>query len=279
MKNTKAILTVLLIGAYAVFIYLYQSRTLASFGVDWRETYYPAVTLLLQGENPYQVPTLYNPVWSLLPLIPFAMAGEGVGEAALFFTAFGVYAWAARRLGGGPAGIIFFMASPLIFYNLMLGNIDWLVVLGFVIPPPIGLFLLVLKPQIGFAPALFWAWQIYRRDGVAGVVRAFAPVGISMLVAVAVFGNWVSGRDDNLLNVEWNMSVFPYLIPVGLFLIYKSRDKINQAVSASPLFSPYLSLGTWSIAQLGVVTNPTLTLAITAGLWVLYFAMGAVFTQ
>lgn len=273
--KAKNISMVLLIGAYAFFICLYQSQTLASFGVDWRETYYPAVTALLRGENPYQVRTLYNPAWSLLPLIPFALMGEGAGQTAMFFTAFGVYAWTARRLGGGISSIIFLMTSPLIFYNLMLGNIDWLVMLGFVIPPPIGLFLLVIKPQIGFAPALFLAWQIYKRDGVAGVFRSFSPVFISLLLTFLLFGNWASGRDENLLQVDWNMSMFPYSIPVGLFLLYKAKNKINPAVTASPLLSPYLSLGTWSIAQIGLVTNPSLTLAITAGLWFLYFVMSA----
>lgn len=256
---------------YPIFVYGYQSTNLASFLVDWYETYYPATLVLLQGGNPYQVPTLYNPVWSLYPLIPFALLGEVAGGVAMFFTAFSVYVWAAFKLGGTRNSVLFFILSPLVFYNLMLGNIDWLVVLGYFIPPPFGLFFLSLKPQIGLLPALYWAWAIYKRGGLADVVKSYAPVIICLLLSFVIYGNWISGRDARLIGVDWNLSVFPYGIPAGLYLVYLAiRGKINRAVSASPFFSPYLSAGSWSIAQLGAVDNPRVSFFITATLWLLF---------
>jgi hypothetical protein len=270
--TTRRILLPIGLAAYALVLYFHQINTLSAFGVDWQETYYPALSLLLQGRNPYEVTTLHNPVWGLIPLIPFALLGERLGESALFFTAFTAYAVIAKRLGASPVALILFMLSPLVYYNLMLGNIDWLVVIGFVLPPWAGLFLVVLKPQIGVAIALYWAWKEWKRGGLVQIVRTFLPVTVCLILSFGIFGNWLTGKSDNLLSASWNSSLFPYSIPFGLLALWLAARELNtnRAVSASPFFSPYLSFGSWSIAQLGVVDNPRLTFAVTAGLWLLY---------
>jgi len=255
---------------YAIFLYGYESSTLLYFGIDWQETYYPAVSLLLQGQNPYSVTTFHNPIWALLPLIPFALIGEKAGEIFLFFTAFLAYAYVARKLGATPAGLLLYMASPLIAYNLMLGNIDWLVALGFIIPAPAGLFFVLLKPQIGIAVVIYWLWTSYKCGGVKDVLKTFLPATILISLSFLFFGNWITGKSDNLLFANWNLSFFPYSVPIGLALLYLAQKNKNYAISASPFFSPYMSFGSWSIAQLGFVENNLLSFAITTGLWLMY---------
>ena len=256
---------------YAIFLYLTESSTLLYFGIDWQETYYPAVTLLLHGQNPYAVTTFHNPIWALLPLIPFALIGEKAGEIFLFFTAFLAYAYVARKLGGTPVTVLLFMLSPLIAYNLMLGNIDWLVALGFILPPAAGLFFVLLKPQIGAAVVIYWLWTSYKSGGVKNVIKTFLPATLFIVLSFLFFGNWITGKSDNLLFAIWNLSFFPYSVPIGLVLLYMARKNKNYAISASPFFSPYMSFGSWSIAQLGLVENNLLTFAITIGLWLMYF--------
>lgn len=261
------------LALYAIVLCQSEIRTLLNFGVDWRETYYPAVALLLHGQNPYSVTTLHNPIWALIPLVPFALAGEKAGAIFMFFAAFGAYAYVARKLGATPVALFLFMLSPLIVYNLMLGNIDWLVVLGFIMPPSVGLFFVLLKPQIGIAVAIYWLWTSYKSGGVKNVGKTFLPVTLFIILSFFLFGNWMVGKSDNLLSATWNLSLFPYSVPIGLILLFMAWKNKNYAVSASPFFSPYMSLGSWSIAQLGLVDNNLLTFAVTVGLWVMYIAV------
>lgn len=267
MKNK---LIIGLLALFAIVLFLYEKNSLEYFGLDWRETYYPATMLLLRGQNPYLVTTLYNPVWGLFPLIPLVLIGEKWGELVMFFIAFGIYVYVARILGASPIALFLYMGSPLIVYNLMLGNIDWLVILGFVMPPSIGLFFALLKPHIGIAVVFYWLWTSYKSGGIKNVVKTFSPVTIAIVMSFFFFGNWLADRNDNLLSAPWNINMFPYAIPVGLVLLYLARKKFARAVSASPFFSPYMSFGSWSIAQLGIVDNNLLTFAITIGLWIFY---------
>ena len=271
MKNS---IVVSLLVLYAIVLCLYEEHTFVNFGVDWRETYYPATTLLLHGQNPYLVRTLHNPIWGLFPLIPFVLTGEKWGEIVMFFVAFGMYAYVARVLGASPIALILYMSSPLIAYNLMLGNIDWLVVFGFIMPPSLGLFFVLLKPQIGIAVAIYWLWTSYKSGGIKNVGKTFSPVIMSIAISFFLFGNWLVGKSDNLMFASWNLSMFPYSIPIGLALLYIAHKKYACAVSASPFFSPYMSFGSWSIVQLGLVDNDLLTFAITFGLWALYILLG-----
>ncbi|MCC6500382.1 MAG: hypothetical protein IT313_08975 [Anaerolineales bacterium] len=265
-----------LLIVYAIVLCQYLEHDFINFGIDWRETYYPALTLLLKGQSPYSITTLHNPIWALFPLIPFALLGEQAGKIFMFFAAFGTYAYAAQKLDATPTAILLYMTSPLMVYNLMLSNIDWLVVLGFIMPPAAGLFFVLLKPQIGIAVAMYWLWTSYKSGGIKNVGRIFLPVTIFTVMSFLLFGNWITGKSDNLLSASWNLSFFPYSVPIGLVLLYRARKNKKYAISASPFFSPYMSFGSWSIAQLGLVGNNLLTFAITSGLWIMYIILSLI---
>ncbi|MFN8384954.1 MAG: hypothetical protein U0X92_00855 [Anaerolineales bacterium] len=52
-----------------------------------------------------------------------------------------------------------------------------------------------------------------------------------------------------------------------------AQKNYSLAISASPFFSPYMSFGSWSIAQLGITNNNLLNFAITSTLWIFYFLL------
>ena len=66
------------------------------------------------------------------------------------------------------AGIIFryFFVYGFTVNNLMLGNVDWLVILGFTMNPVGYHFLFELKPQIGIGIVLYWLWTSYKIGGI-----------------------------------------------------------------------------------------------------------------
>lgn len=78
------------------------------------------------------------------------------------------------------------------------------------------------------------------------------------------------------MTASWNLNLFPYSIPIGLILLYMAQKNYSLAISASPFFSPYMSFGSWSIAQLGLVGNNLLTFAITSGLWIMYIILSLI---
>jgi hypothetical protein len=238
MEKTMLKYKSLLLIAYSVILYWLLSTHLENFNVDWRLTFYPATRLLLSGQNPYLVTTLHNPAWALIPLIPMALFGEKMGGAILFFVSVSVYALVARRFGK----FWLFLLSPIVIYALVFGNIDWLVLLGLLFPPSIGMFFVVMKPQMGIGIVLWWAWKAWKEKS---LVKTFTPIVVALLATFMVYGNWLSGRTDDVINASWNMSIFPYSIPIGLYLIYKKKF-----ISCSPFLSPYLMLGSWSVVLL-----------------------------
>ena len=153
---------------------------------DWNTTFRPATLELLAGRTPYRIRGFYNAPWLLIPLVPLAALPPQLSRAVLFVVTLVVYGYVAVRLGARPAALVAFLLSYPMFRCVAYGQIDWLVSLGFILPPQIGLFFALAKPQIGLAPAVFWLTEAWRTGGIWEVVRVFGPVllgfGLSYLV-------------------------------------------------------------------------------------------------
>ncbi|HEX8992800.1 MAG TPA: hypothetical protein VF784_14065 [Anaerolineales bacterium] len=258
-------------------MYWFQSTHLIHFNVDWNIAFYPATRLLLQGQNPYSVGRLHIPIWGLIPLIPFAVLGHDLGGLLLFFFNLFTYAYVGYRFKGKPVALISLLLSPLVFYNLFLGNIDSLVLWGLLLPPPIGLFLIAIKPQIGIGVAVYLAYALWREGGWRKLLPAFAPVTVALVISFLVLGNWVANTSEDVMTSYWNFSFFPWSVPIGLFLLIVAivRRKIAVSLSASPFFAPYISVGSWFVAFMGLLENNLAMVGAVFGLWLLYAAYAA----
>ena len=163
-------------------------------GIDWKETFYPASRAVLQGKSPYIVPTFRNVPWTILPLLPFALLPEDIGGMILTLLSLIVYAWTAYCLKASRVGLIAFLLSPPVVYGMRMLNVDVFALLGFVLPAPVGLFFVVIKPQMGIAMILFWFVEAWREGGTNSVLRTFAPVTAALGLSFILFGNWPAGR-------------------------------------------------------------------------------------
>lgn len=143
------------------------------YGFDWQFTFYHAARMLLAGHNPYLVATFNNPPWALLPLIPFALFPELIGTTLYFVFNVLAYAFVAHKLEARPLVFVAFMLSTPVLYGLYRLNIDALVLVGFVLPAPIGLFFVLMKPQMGFAMAIYWLVQAWQTGGIKKVSLNF----------------------------------------------------------------------------------------------------------
>jgi hypothetical protein len=257
------LVTTLFLLARAVYVYL-------PGGMDWIFYFRPAALELLHGRSPYTVHGFYYPFWILLPLMPIALLPAGIGVAALYVLGLLAYAYVAYKLGAQPVTLVFLLLSFPVMSGLYNGQIEWLAVLGLVLPKSLGLFLLLSKPQTGLGIALFWFVEILREAGWSEALRKFVPVGLGFALSFLLFGLWplqALGR----ISAGMNASLWPHSIPFGLILLIVAfnKRKLGLSMMASPLLSPYFTFHTWSVVLLGLLPSQVLVVLAAVGTWIL----------
>ncbi len=147
-------------AALLIILYFGADSLWPAVGIDWRETYYPAARAVLEGANPYlAAPTFCNLPWTLIPMLPLAIFSERVSGALYFILTLALYAWVAVRLRASRTALIAFMLSSPVIYGMRMLNVDALALVGFILPPQIGLFFVLIKPQMGIAMIPFWIFE------------------------------------------------------------------------------------------------------------------------
>lgn len=269
MSKHRNLFVVLLIATLFIGLFAAVNQVWHIIGIDWRETFYPASRALLEGESPYSIPTFRNVPWTAVLLLPFTVFSEQVGGVLFFIASAGIYAWTAYRLQASRIALIVFLLSPPVVYGLRMLNVDIFVLLGFALPAPIGLFFVLIKPQMGSVMALFWLVEAWRQGGVKQAVKTFAPVTIVLLLSFFIFGNWLQGRQVDLLDSFWNASLWPWAIPIGVVLTALSlRDlRADLAMSASPFLSPYLAYHSWASVLVGLLRRDFELVLAVAAMW------------
>jgi hypothetical protein len=254
------------------------SRLVDWFGRDWIRYFWPATRALLAGQSPYSVEGFYNPPWALLPLIPFTVLPAEISAAVLATISLLCFAFAAHKMGASPIVLALFVFSPHVLKTSLNGNNDALVALGLVLPPQIGLFLVLLKPQIGWPVALFWLWQAWKAGRLREVGRVFAPVGAAFIASFLLYGFWPL-HTLGTIGRDWNISSFPFLIPFGLAILYHAlkTESVNLALLSAPTLTPYFSFISLPVPLLGLLSHRTEAIAAILGLWLVQIITGSPF--
>jgi hypothetical protein len=268
-KRERVVLT--LLGLLAVALMIAAAPYLPS-GIDWRSTYRPAAQAVLSGKSPFSVDIYFPAPWALIPLLPLALLPLEVGRTTLLLASIVAFAFVAHRMGARPISLVAFLLSPPVLHCLLNGNIECLALLGLALPPQIGLFLVLIKPQIGLAVAVSWAVEAWRDGGAARLARVFWPVTLVTLVSVALFGPWpLRFLEVPGLVSAHNASLWPASIPVGMALLVASirTREVRFALAASPCLSPVVLLHGWSGALLAIAVSTSELVAAVVGMWVL----------
>jgi hypothetical protein len=268
--KTHRVLTIALIVIVFVLLTLLLANRLPP-GIDWNYYFQPAALKLLMFQSPYDIWGYPSPPWALLPMLPFAILPQALSRAAWFVLSLAMFAWGIYRLGAKPIALAAFVGSPLVMHSLLNANIDWMVIFGFTLPPQIGLFFISVKPQMGSVVALFWLAEAWRKGRMREVVRVFAPFTIVLLLSFVLFGfyplEWVTVEVDQW----WNASLWPMSIPIGLTLAVAAiyRRRIQFAMAASPLLSPYVLFHAYSGALSALAPYTVEMVTAVIGLWIL----------
>lgn len=208
-------------------------------GSDWDVYFRPAAQALIRGESPYMVDGFYNPFWTLLPMIPFAILPAPIGRVGFFLLSFLALGYLLYKLEVKPLGLFFFMTCFPVVACLQYGEIDWLPMLALVTPAPASILLAMTKPQIGIGMGVYWLVTSYNAGGAWLVVKNFYPAIILLMLSFLFYGNWLASTHQTL-RLPWNLSIFPYLIPLGVYLLW-TRKKQN-VLMAGLCLTPYLTV-------------------------------------
>jgi len=267
-RNSRWIL--ILLGIGFLFLLALVVGAVVPEQIDWVRTYRPATRELIALRSPYSVQSFYNPPWILIPMIPMALLPDSLGNGVLFVVSFCVIIYSAIRMGAKPVSLLAFMLSFPVIFLLLFGQIDWLVLLGFTLPPPIGLIFILSKPQIGIPYAVFIFVESWRSGGVKQVICNFSPLTIMLMVSFVLFGYWVRPLEPHILTAIYNLSLWPTGIVIGLVFLVKAIHKRNKGLSivAGPFLSPYVGVHSWTVSILAILSQKWETIAVAIGSWI-----------
>jgi hypothetical protein len=246
-KEFEIAIIILLILLILCFEYLYLP-----IGFDWEHSFRPATLEFMTGHSPYTVPTFFMPPWLLIPLIPLVLLPVRISNLIIVDIGLLCYLFILYRLKIRPVLAMIFLLFPTTLLVLQSNNIDWLIILGFIFPPQIGLFLVLMKPQAGIAMAIYWLIVSPNK------VKTFLPVTLAYLISFALYGFWIlkAARmaDKTGYHGAVDISFFPYLVPVGLALLITSirKHKDGFAYIASPFLMPYVGANSYTVVILGI---------------------------
>jgi hypothetical protein len=241
---------------------------------DWDKWFRPATLLFLQGRNPYDLAEFHNAPWTLFILIPFALLPRALGQIAWFLAGLLVFTYIAYKLNARWFSTVLFLTSYPVFVSLMVGGLDWLPMLAFVTPPPISLMFAAMKPQVGIGIALYWLWVAWKSNGWKEVLRWSLPTLLLLFASFIFYGFWpltFLGKESNPVNI----SLFPYLLPVAIYL--QSKGVKKAAIASGPLFSPYLNVLSLATPLAAVLDRPKVLLFLWILLWLYAFARVLIF--
>ena len=251
---------------------------------DWYATFDPAARGVYAGHWPYENPGYRYPPWAILPLLPMVLLPPQFAHGLMIVVSALILIYIAWRLHAPPLAVAAFLTSPTAVGILLINNLDPFVMLGVLLPPISGLFILVIKPQVGIGVILYHLFQTWKNERFWGVVRTFAPMTIAYFVFVLLFPMWVTRMLENPSS-GWNRSLFPYAIPLGILLIWLAIRRKNPylALASSAFFTPYMTLYSYTAVQIGlmhpdvekIIRRDVLQITITIFLWAitLYFKL------
>jgi hypothetical protein len=215
--------------------------------VDWW-AFRDGVFCLLNGNCE---PAIFNPSWALFPLIPFAFYPPLWTSIAAFLVLALVW-WTLglhRRLW--LASVFLLYLNPFAIQMLVNGNVEFVALLGFVMPFPFNVILWAVKPQMTIGLITLELWQSRARIG--ALVGLVALGGISLLP-----WNWLAAMLSYtryaLQPGAVNTSLFPIGVAFGLVALVLTLKYQSKAAGmfVGVFLSPAVTQQCWIMAIFGL---------------------------
>ncbi len=228
--------------------------------------FYYAGRAMSSGASPYSITGFFSPLHLLLyaaPLstLPYALAYR----LNAFISALTLLLIFYRLAHGRLSFLLLMCAAPWLIFVTWYGQVEWLVMLGLFVNPIAGVFLLMLKPQIGWLAALLLLARMPRRQA------ALCLAGLALIFSASFIAGM---RWGYALNGGWNTAAFPLTAIIALpIVLYAIRyHRLDMALSVAPALAPYVGPQSW-IVLIAWLSRYRWALIIFAVLsWALLFA-------
>ena len=261
----------LALGIVAPLVIFAFSLVLPPAG-DFLDAFWPAAHAPL---DPYRVPGYLNPPWIALLLYPLTFLPERLAQAVIAFLNLAVTLLLVVRCGGNRWSVLLALTSAPFLSLLVNGNMDWLPMAAFLLPAEAGLAVALSKPQVGMLAGLLWFKRAKRK------LLFLLPATGLLLLSFVVWGWWVpqmfaqTGPGGRAVG-PWNVSPFPWMIPVGLALLYfawKREDEL-LAVAATLCLVPYFAIySLTAFFAMFAARSPRHAVIAWVVLWIFFFVL------
>ena len=226
---------------FVVLVAIFYASSGAQY--DWRAVYAAAHDI-----HHYEEHKFYGLPQSLL-LVPHAYVfslefSDAINLAIIAMLPYFV----VRKLEMGWKPLFLIYTFPLYWHLLSVGNIDWIPLLAWLSPPGLAVMFALAKPQVFGAMSLILlkkhGWQVLIPFVILNIITLIIwdtkPIEVLL--------------DFNQRDPQWNIAsvLFPFLVPVGLYLLYKAYHSENVPLAAvsSVFLVPYIaaySFGAWYV--------------------------------
>ncbi len=239
---------------FVIFVFIFFTGVFLIFppaAIDWRHTFYQVAKTPL---HPFDIRPFMNIPWTALILYPFRYFLENISlamNASLSLIVFGLLV--IKRKGKSLPLVLTLTSYP--FLALIAnGSIEWIPALGFILQNEWGIPLLLAKPQSGILAIFAWVSSFKNK------ILLFLPAIIIIALSFIVWGNWLVAMMANVQYMQsanqglssWNISLFPWSIPVGLGLMfyvikYQPVDGELLGILATFCLVPYFAVHSLAI--------------------------------
>ena len=222
--------------------------------------------------TPYDAYGFVHPVWVVVLAYPFRWLPLEVAtllQALIYFIAL---ALVIVKWGGDRRAILITLCSFISLDAVLQMNVDWLVVVGMLLPPWASGPFVLAKPQIGFGYYL----GLNLRDS----LKALILMIVVLMVTFLIWGWWpaiIWGRvTDASISRFFNIAPLQYLSYLSLVIggimagVAFRRKDVPLGVLAGLFFTPYIAAYSFPL-MLGMLAIrwQRLALIITVVYWVL----------
>jgi hypothetical protein len=237
IKHRNTILSIEIIGIIALILMV---AIMTPVGIDWQTWNIESVTQL---RAPYDMPDFTGMPFAFFAL-PHAALNIEIGNAVNV----GLNILAVIMVANFYAGkdwykvTLIVLSSPFGMLLVMVNNIDWIPLMSFVLADWLAYPMLAMKPQMLAGAAII---RFKRHADWTQLI----PLAFMLACSVLIWGAWWQRLGNGLFDAKWNYAPFPYMIPVGVYLLWqawKRNDDILAACSTMffvPYFAPYSLAG------------------------------------
>jgi hypothetical protein len=221
--------------------------------------------------NPYVLPSFVSPPYISIFLLPLTALPPLLAILIQLCLTTVVLALLVYKHGGNWRTLLLVVSCYIMFHVTIELNVDWLVMIGLLVPPAWSAPFLATKPQLAYGVVLSYS----RRDFVRFVIVGL----ILLIVSLLIWNQWplqmLEATRRVISTAQWNTALIGLLtpfvaIPVGLLLAWRGfrrRDPVLCTL-AGFFFVPYTGFYSHILSfTLVALRFPRVALLISIILW------------